>query len=342
MATRWPEPSFEGLETTSPVELANNFEDYYKDVFMYTLKNPTAAAPARYVMDIMFQANKIMTLMKSEIAAPAPGSGYVAASVNPNPNPQPEELKREEVDVDVLPMADPFAEAYRAPPAPPIPDPAARFEQMMANLDQSTRQFHVDDREDGHDGNHGDGHDGVEDGAAEYFRPGDFMVNAMDSEDDSDWDNESETDSEFYEYSEGSDAESEEETDSDSEQYEYTEGSAVDTEEECEAPEPEHPQPEHPQPEHPKPEQLEEPHEADDEKEPDEGEHRPPGAELAECLRLDPRDSGTSPDPDTEIRRDEHSKAQSTLGQDPVGQLSITSPGPEENALRDSRDSNHD
>lgn len=337
MATRWPEPSFEGLETTSPVELANNFEDYYKDVFMYTLKNPTAAAPARYVMDIMFQANKIMALMKSEIAAPAPGSGYVAASVNPNPNPQPEELKREEVDVDVLPMADPFAEAYNAPPAPPIPDPAARFEQMMANLDQSTRQFHVDDREDGHDGNHGNDRDGVEDGAAEYFRPGDFMDNAMDSEDDSDWDNESETDSEFYEYSEGSDAESEEETDSDSEQYEYTEGSAVDTEEECEAPEPEHPQSEHP-----KPEQLEEPHEADDEKEPDEGEHRPPGTELAQCLRLDPRDSGASPESNADNRHGEPAPIDAPMGQDPVGLLSVPVPELEKPGVHAPRHDNND
>lgn len=64
MTTRWPEPRSQGDDIDDSVDLVNQFESYCQDVFMYTLKNPTAVAPARYVMDMLFQANKIIKLSK--------------------------------------------------------------------------------------------------------------------------------------------------------------------------------------------------------------------------------------------------------------------------------------
>lgn len=64
MADQWPAPRFRTGGTENIVDLTNQFDSYYRDVFMYTLKNPTATAPAHYVMDMLFHANKIIKLTK--------------------------------------------------------------------------------------------------------------------------------------------------------------------------------------------------------------------------------------------------------------------------------------
>lgn len=66
MANEWPEPCFRTDDPENIDDLANQFETFYRDVFTHTLKNPTARAPARYVMDVLFQVNKIIALKKRE------------------------------------------------------------------------------------------------------------------------------------------------------------------------------------------------------------------------------------------------------------------------------------
>lgn len=70
MAGKWP--------STRPIEdecldvpgLINGFKDQYMEICSHTLQNPTATAPAGYVMGLMFHANKVITLLADQLQCP--------------------------------------------------------------------------------------------------------------------------------------------------------------------------------------------------------------------------------------------------------------------------------
>jgi hypothetical protein len=67
MASQWPKPEgFDG--DIDPFDLVDRFKTHYLSVCHYTADNPTATAPASYVMDMMFQANKVVTLLAKNLS----------------------------------------------------------------------------------------------------------------------------------------------------------------------------------------------------------------------------------------------------------------------------------
>lgn len=69
MADRWPEPPIKAGNDDGPFELAEKFKAHYQEIFHHTASYPTATASASYVMDLMFQANKVITMMRNQYLA---------------------------------------------------------------------------------------------------------------------------------------------------------------------------------------------------------------------------------------------------------------------------------
>ncbi|KAJ5194971.1 uncharacterized protein N7498_008409 [Penicillium cinerascens] len=66
MASQWPKPEdFDG--DIDPSDLVDRFKDHYMLICRYTTDNPDATASAKYVMDIMFQANKVVALLAKNL-----------------------------------------------------------------------------------------------------------------------------------------------------------------------------------------------------------------------------------------------------------------------------------
>ncbi|KAJ5980736.1 hypothetical protein N7481_008034 [Penicillium waksmanii] len=112
MAAKWPSiPPIED-ESIDTLGLIEGFKDQYMEICSHTLKHPTAAAPAGYVMGLMFHANKVITLLAEQLqsssqkklglaeappqfrapdrskskcnASPAPGPSRIAAQASAN------------------------------------------------------------------------------------------------------------------------------------------------------------------------------------------------------------------------------------------------------------------
>lgn len=67
MASQWPKPEdFDGH--VDPFDLVDRFKEHYLLICRYTADNPTATAPASYVMDMMFQANKVVALLAKNLS----------------------------------------------------------------------------------------------------------------------------------------------------------------------------------------------------------------------------------------------------------------------------------
>ncbi|KAJ5587105.1 uncharacterized protein N7459_002870 [Penicillium hispanicum] len=77
MSDRWPEPPIKAGNDDSPFELAEKFKAHYQEIFHHTASYPTATASASYVMDLMFQANKVITMMRNQ---------YIADTASPTIN----------------------------------------------------------------------------------------------------------------------------------------------------------------------------------------------------------------------------------------------------------------
>lgn len=70
-ASQWPRPSGLDDQVDDPLVLVERFKRHYISICHHTADNPTATAPASYVMDIMFQANKVVTLLAKHMSAMA-------------------------------------------------------------------------------------------------------------------------------------------------------------------------------------------------------------------------------------------------------------------------------
>lgn len=68
-APQWPRPLGLDDQLDDPLVLVDRFKEYYISICHHTADNPTATAPASYVMDVMFQANKVMTLLAKQMSA---------------------------------------------------------------------------------------------------------------------------------------------------------------------------------------------------------------------------------------------------------------------------------
>lgn len=70
MANQWPNaplqnaPSEQSLK--SPHEVFDDWNNLYTDIFSHTMSNPTANAPARYVMNLMYKANETINQLVSK------------------------------------------------------------------------------------------------------------------------------------------------------------------------------------------------------------------------------------------------------------------------------------
>ena len=87
MASQWPKPEgFDG--DVDPFDLVDRFKEHFLSICRYTADNPTAIAPASYVMESMFQANKVVAVLAKSLSdannarLPQPG---------PEPEPEPEQ-----------------------------------------------------------------------------------------------------------------------------------------------------------------------------------------------------------------------------------------------------------
>ena len=78
MADRWPEPPINANDHDNPFEMIEKFKAHYQDIFLHTAAYPTATASAGYVMELMFQANKVITVLRDKYIAdtspPTPGA----------------------------------------------------------------------------------------------------------------------------------------------------------------------------------------------------------------------------------------------------------------------------
>lgn len=67
MASQWPEPEdFDGH--VDPFDLVDRFKEHYMLICRYTADNPSATASAKYVMDMMFQANQVVALLAKNLS----------------------------------------------------------------------------------------------------------------------------------------------------------------------------------------------------------------------------------------------------------------------------------
>lgn len=66
MAQIWPNLDLKADQHDGPFELVDKFKGFYQEIFFHTTNHPTASAPADYVMNLMFHANKIITLLMDE------------------------------------------------------------------------------------------------------------------------------------------------------------------------------------------------------------------------------------------------------------------------------------
>lgn len=66
-APQWPRPATFDDEVNEPLVLVDRFKQHYLSVCHHTADNPMATAPASYVMDVMFQANKVITLLAKQM-----------------------------------------------------------------------------------------------------------------------------------------------------------------------------------------------------------------------------------------------------------------------------------
>ncbi|KAJ5980735.1 hypothetical protein N7481_008033 [Penicillium waksmanii] len=67
MVSPWPNVPPIGDDTESIRGLIDNFKEQYGHVFSHSTENPTALAPAGYVMGLMFQANRVISLMAEKM-----------------------------------------------------------------------------------------------------------------------------------------------------------------------------------------------------------------------------------------------------------------------------------
>lgn len=67
-ALQWPRPSGFDDEVADPLVLVDRFKQHYISICHHTADNPTATASASYVMDVMFQANKVITLLANQLS----------------------------------------------------------------------------------------------------------------------------------------------------------------------------------------------------------------------------------------------------------------------------------
>lgn len=67
MASQWPKPEdFDGH--VDLFDLVDRFKEQYMLICRYTADNPSATASAKYVMDMMFQANKVVALLAKNLS----------------------------------------------------------------------------------------------------------------------------------------------------------------------------------------------------------------------------------------------------------------------------------
>ncbi|KAJ5397984.1 hypothetical protein N7509_006097 [Penicillium cosmopolitanum] len=90
MVAKWPSiPPIED-ECIDTLGLIEGFKDQYMEICSHTLKHPTAAAPAGYVMGLMFHANKVITLLAEQLQSSyQKKSGLEEAPPNPEPRTVP-------------------------------------------------------------------------------------------------------------------------------------------------------------------------------------------------------------------------------------------------------------
>jgi cobalamin biosynthesis protein CobT len=85
MASQWPKP--EGFDSDiDPLDLVDRFKEHYLSICRYTADNPTATAPASYVMDVMFQANKVVAMLAKNMSSV---SKVCSSEVAPEPEQPP-------------------------------------------------------------------------------------------------------------------------------------------------------------------------------------------------------------------------------------------------------------
>jgi hypothetical protein len=87
MPAKWPSiPPIED-ECIDTIGLIEGFKNQYMEICSHTLKNPTATAPAGYVMGLMFHANKVITLLAEQLQS-SPQRQLVLVGNNPSLEPQ--------------------------------------------------------------------------------------------------------------------------------------------------------------------------------------------------------------------------------------------------------------
>lgn len=91
MASQWPKPEgFDG--DIDPLDLVDRFKEHYLSICRYTADNPTATAPASYVMDVMFQANKVVAMLAKNMSS-------VSKVHSPEAAPEPEQPPTNQLDL---------------------------------------------------------------------------------------------------------------------------------------------------------------------------------------------------------------------------------------------------
>ena len=106
MANQWPNPPLHNeTNEQSPKPSHEVFDDWnnlYTDIFSHTMDNPTASAPARYVMNLMYKANETINQLAFKDSKTFPStwpeldrqtdavsdSNMTASKESPTPGPQ--------------------------------------------------------------------------------------------------------------------------------------------------------------------------------------------------------------------------------------------------------------
>lgn len=191
MASQWPKPEgFDG--DMDPFDLVDRFKEHFLSICRYTADNPTAIAPASYVMETMFQANKVVAVLAKNLSD-ANNARFSQPVVEPEP-------ETEQPPANPLSLQDRLAvlsNMFEVKQEEPTEEPSAEVEEA----DEVAQELSTMD----------------------IFGPD---LNPEDSEEDGDWGSESsedDSDDDYYEYGsfgDDSEEEGEEEEDEDSEAQE--------------------------------------------------------------------------------------------------------------------------
>ncbi|KAJ5123252.1 hypothetical protein N7448_009349 [Penicillium atrosanguineum] len=189
MASQWPKPEgFDG--DIDPFDLVDRFKEHFLSICRYTADNPTAIAPASYVMETMFQANKVVAVLAKNLSD-------VSNARFPEPRPEPEPEQPPSNQLSLQDRLAALSNMFEVKQEEPTEEPSAGVEEA----DEVAQELSTMD----------------------IFGPD---LNPEDSEEDGDWGSESsedDSDDDFYEYGSFRDDSEEEEEGEEGEEEEDSE-----------------------------------------------------------------------------------------------------------------------